>query len=331
MYFLEKGDKIGIYSPSSPITATSPKRFARAKQFLESKGFQIIEGRLTGKSDYYRSGSIEERADELNQLIQTKDIKMIMSTIGGTNSNALLPYIDYDAFKKNPKIMIGYSDVTAILLAIYAQTGFQVYYGPALVPSFGEFPPYVDETYRYFDKMFCQTIQFPFEVPKPQYWTDEGINWERMEREKARRQNHWIGVNGGNATGRLIGGNLNTINGFWGSPYMPEIKEGDILLIEDSQKNASQVEKNFSLLKVNGVFDRIRGILLGKHERFDDEGTGRTPLDLLLEVLHGTRVPIIANFDCCHTQPMLTMPIGAEVSIDANESHPSVWINKLGT
>ncbi|MET1249670.1 S66 peptidase family protein [Sporolactobacillus sp. STCC-11] len=329
MYSLNKGDKIGIYSPSSPITATSPKRFARAKRFLESKGFQIVEGNLTEKWDHYRSGSIKERAEELNALIRNNDIKMIMSTIGGTNSNSLLPYIDYQAFKEHPKIMIGYSDVTALLLAIYEQTGCPVFYGPALVPSFGEFPPYVDETFSYFETMFQEHTSYPMKMPMPCYWSDEGVNWEVQTREKERRPNHWYGINGGKATGRLIGGNLNAMNGFWGSPYMPKIQKGDILLIEDSMKAASQVEKNFSLLKVNGVFEQIGGILLGKHERFDDEGTGKQPIDLLLEVLNGTKLPIIADFDCCHTHPMLTMPIGSQIRINANKDNPSVWINHI--
>ncbi|MCO7125718.1 LD-carboxypeptidase [Sporolactobacillus shoreicorticis] len=328
MLTLEKGDKIGIFSPSSPITATSPLRFTRAKHFLESKGFQIVEGCLTGKQDFYRSGTIEERAEELNELIRNNDIKMIMSTIGGTNSNSLLPYIDYRAFKRNPKIVIGYSDMTAILLAVYTQTGCPVFYGPALVPSFGEFPPFVDQTYRYFEQIVDKKSVYPIQLTAPDYWTEEAVNWEVKTKEKTQHENHWIGNNSGKVTGRLIGGNLNTMNGFWGSPYMPEIEKGDILLIEDSMKDASQVEKNFSLLKVNGVFERVSGILLGKHEQFDDEGTGRNPVDLLIEVLNGKNLPIIADFDCCHTHPMMTMPIGAQVTIDTDKKHPAVWINK---
>ncbi|HAS3151713.1 TPA: LD-carboxypeptidase, partial [Vibrio cholerae] len=98
---------------------------------------------LTGKSDYYRSGSIRERAEELNQLIRDPNVRCIMSTIGGNNSNSLLPYIDYEALRNDPKIIIGYSDVTALLLGIYAQTGLITFYGPALVASFGEYPPLV--------------------------------------------------------------------------------------------------------------------------------------------------------------------------------------------
>ncbi|MEG2917767.1 MAG: LD-carboxypeptidase, partial [Clostridium sp.] len=115
---LKIGDGIGMFSPSSPITSTVPMRYKRGKEFLESKGFNIVEGLLTGKSDYYRSGSIKERAEELNELIRNPKVRCIMSTIGGMNSNSILPYIDYEAFKRDPKIIIGYSDVTAILLGI---------------------------------------------------------------------------------------------------------------------------------------------------------------------------------------------------------------------
>ena len=119
---LKIGDSIGFFSPSSPITYTCPKRFERGKKYLEDKGFNIIEGNLTKKYDFYRSGSIKERAEELNNLITNPEVKCIISTIGGMNSNSILPYIDYESFRRNPKVIIGYSDVTAILLAIYAQT-----------------------------------------------------------------------------------------------------------------------------------------------------------------------------------------------------------------
>lgn len=119
---LKKGYAIGIFSPSTPITAYAPKTFKRGVKYLEDKGFRIIEGNLTGKSDFYRSGSIKERAEELNNLIRNPKVKCIMSTIGGMNSNSLLLYIDYDSFKDNPKPIIEYSDVIAILLGIYAKT-----------------------------------------------------------------------------------------------------------------------------------------------------------------------------------------------------------------
>lgn len=315
---LNKFDKIGIFSPSSPITKQCPIRFHRAKEFLMSKGFSIIEGNLTGKSDFYRSGSIKERAEELNQLIRDPEVKCIMSTIGGMNSNSLLPYIDYDAFKKNPKIIIGYSDMTAILMAIYAKTGIQTYYGPALVASFGEFPPYNEMTYKYFeDVLMNDSKNYIFEPPK--FWTEEFIDWSTQNREKNRIENSWLSLKDGIAEGRLIIGNLNTISGIWGSPYMPTIEKGDILFIEDSLKDIALVERLFSLLKINGVFEKIGGLIYGKHELFKDLGTGRKPYEVLLEVLGDFDFPLLTEVDCSHTHPMFTMPLGAKIRLNTFE------------
>lgn len=321
---LKLGDSIGIFSPSSPITHSCPNRFKRAKEYLQEKGFNIIEGSLTGKSDFYRSGSIKERADELNKLIRNPEVKCIMSTIGGMNSNSILPYIDYEAFKRNPKIVIGYSDITAILLAIYTQTGISTYYGPALVASFGELPPFVDSTYKYFKEVVISDIKTPYLFETPEYWTDEHINWEAQDRIKEKRKNNWITVYEGIANGRVIGGNLNTMQGIWGSKYMPEIKEGDILFIEDSLKDIATIERSFSFLKINGALDKISGIILGKHELFDDLKTGRKPYEVLLEVLGDKKLPFIADFDCCHTHPMITLPIGCEIELNATEKKVSI-------
>lgn len=314
---LSKGDKIGIFSPSSPVTAISPKRFARAKKYLENKGFVIVEGSRTGKQDFYRSGTIQERVEELNSLIRNPEIKCIMATIGGLNSNSLLPYIDYEIFKKNPKIIIGYSDVTAILLGIYAKTGITTFYGPALVASFGELPPYVDETFSYFEDIFIKELRLPHEYKNPEFWTDEMIKWEEQEASKTSEKNELITLGEGKVIGRVIGGNLSTIGGFWGSPYMPEIKKGDILFVEDSLKTAGIVEKNFAFLKVNGIFDKVAGVILGKHEKFDDLGTGKKYYEIFQEVIGELDIPVLAEFDCCHTHPMFTLPIGAIIELDA--------------
>lgn len=316
---LETSACIGVFSASSPISATVPIRYERGKAFLESKGFKVKNGLLYGKQDAYRSGSIKERAEEFNNLLYDDEIKVIMSSIGGFVTNSILPYIDYDYLKKHPKIIIGYSDTTALLLAIYKNTGLVTFYGPALAASFGEFPPFVDFTYDRFKEMLCTDITVPYSFPIPPMWTDEFISWKDQKNSKKGRENDWICVNKGECRGRLIGGNLNTMYGIFGTEYMPDIKEGDILFIEDSLKNASTIERSFSLLKLAGVFDKVSGIILGKHELFDDEGSGKQPYEILLEVLDGAKIPSLADFDCCHTHPMLTMPIGCNVELNATE------------
>ena len=318
---------IGVFSSSSPISATVPVRYERGKQYLESKGFKVVDGLLYGKNDCYRSGSIKERAEEFNALLYNDEVEIVMAAIGGNNTNSILPYIDYEYLKKHPKIIIGYSDTTALLLAIYAKIGLTTYYGPALASSFGEFPPFVDETYAHFQNMLCDEIEVPYIFPMPKVWTDEFINWSEQNRGKEERENEWLCINPGKCRGRLIGGNLNTMQGFFGTEYMPEIKEGDILLIEDSLKDAATIERSFSLLKLAGVFDKVSGIILGKHELFDDNGTGRKPYEILLEVLGDKKIPFLAEFDCCHTHPMFTMPIGCMVELDVENKKVTLLEN----
>ena len=106
-----------------------------------------------------------------------------------------------------------------LLLAIYAKTGITTFYGPALVPSFGEFEPFVDCTYKYFAETLLHDYSLPYHIKQPLFWSDEFINWEEKTKEKELRPNDWISVIDGKATGRIIGGNLNTIQGIWGSLY----------------------------------------------------------------------------------------------------------------
>jgi muramoyltetrapeptide carboxypeptidase LdcA involved in peptidoglycan recycling len=327
---LNKGDMIAVFSPSSPATKTAYIRYQRARIYLENKGLKFFEGILSGKQDFYRSGSIRERAEELNELIKNPEIKCIMSSIGGMNSNSLLPYIDYETLRKNPKIIIGFSDVTAILLAVYAKTGITTYYGPAVVASFGEFPPFVDETFHYFSDIVMKNVNVPHTYKNPDYWTDEFVNWETQSTSKKTYDNELVTVNGGKSKGRLIGGNLNTMQGIWNTEYMPVIQEGDILFIEDSLKDAATIERSFSLLKISGVFDKVSGVILGKHEQFKDLGTGRKPYEILEEVMGNVNYPILAEFDSCHTHPMITLPIGCEVELDATNKTVTLLSDFIG-
>lgn len=312
---LKTGDTIGLFSPSTPITKLCPIRYMRGKSFLESKGFNIKEGSLTYQSDGYRSGTIQERAKELNDLIRDPDVRCIMSTIGGMNSNSLLPYIDYDAFKRDPKIIIGFSDVTAILFAVYQKTGIPTFYGPACVASFGELEPFNEMHFKYFRDVLM-TGDEVYNYEKPKVWTEEYIDWETQYTSKKQTDNDWLTLADGSVTGRLIIGNLNTMTGIMGSPYMIEIKEGDILFIEDSLKDGATEERLFSMLKLNGVFDKIGGLIIGKHELFNDQNT-RGHLEILKEVVGEFNIPVLAEVDCSHTHPMFTMRIGSTITLDA--------------
>lgn len=311
-------ETIGFYSASTPITASSPKRFERAKLFLNSKGVHLVAGNLTGKQDGYRSGTIKDRVKELNDLIHDDSITIIMASIGGTNTNSVLPYIDYAYLNAHPKAIVGYSDATALLLAVKTKAPkCRVIYGPALVSSFGEFPPFVDQTWEYFEKVIGSASDDVVTLSAPSVWSEDKVNWELFERPKKQKDNTWHYINQAIIEGKIIGGNLNTMYGVIASPYFPQIEDGDILLIEDAEKDAATVEKNFAMLKNAGIFDKVGGIILGKYALFDDEGTGRQPIEILLEVLDDPNMPIVYDFDSCHTVPMMTIPLGSQIRINA--------------
>lgn len=324
---LRRGDTIGFFSPSSPATHFAKKRTARACNYLIKKGFKLKEGALTGEHDHYRSGSILARAEELNALLRDPDVRGVLSTIGGSNSNAILPHLDYDALRRDPKIFCGYSDVTAIHCAIHRQCDLITFYGPALTASLGELEPIVSQTWRAFqDLTFTPHLkETPYTLENPASWTEERLDWETQDRAKTTRANALLTLTQGRHTGRLIGGNLNTMSGLWGTPYEPDIRPGDILLIEDSLKDAATMERLFARLHNSGVLDQIGGLILGKHELFDDCGTGRRPHDLLLEVVGGELpCPALAEYDCAHTHPMLTLPLLATVTLDATAQRVTI-------
>ncbi|MCP4021591.1 MAG: LD-carboxypeptidase [Desulfobacteraceae bacterium] len=322
---LKKGDTIAFFSPSAPGSVTAPKRFGRAKAFIKNKGFKLLPGNLCGKRDGYRSGSAKERARELNELLSNPDIDCIISTIGGINSNALVPYIDYDAFKQHPKIVVGHSDVSSILLALFAKTGITTFYGPALIHSFGEYEPFLNMTWAYFKDMLMKHHDMPYTYTMPDFWTDDFINWEEKTRDKTMNKNQWITVKKGVAEGRILGGTLNALSTILGTQYMPQMDEDTILFIEDTTKTAAYVERLFALLKTHGIFEKIAGIILGKHEQYDDQNTGKRPHDLLLEMADDIDIPILAEFDCCHTHPCFTLPLGKKIRLDATEQAVSIW------
>ncbi|WP_349409899.1 S66 peptidase family protein [Pseudalkalibacillus sp. SCS-8] len=315
---LSIGDKIGVITPSTPAPVNFQERYRRGLNQLEKMGFEVIEGRCSNRSQSYRSASIKERVNEINDFIHNDEIKAIISTMGGMNSNSLLPYLDYEHLKKNPKIIMGYSDVTAILLAIYEKTGLTTFYGPAIVPSFGEYPSMFPKGMEYFHDVMCLTKKAPYQLDVPGYWTDEMLDWKTQNREKEMYINEgWTSITSGKAKGRLIGGNLNTMSGFMSSEYFPSKLEGAILFIEDSFKNMATQERLFSMLKVAGVFDQIAGLIVGKHEQFDDQNAPFNHDELLIEVIGDCQFPILTNVDVGHTFPAHVFPIGVEVELDA--------------
>lgn len=315
--------KIGIFSPSMPITVYCPKRYARSKKFLSEKGFHFVEGSLTNKIDGYRSGTIAARAQEFNELLYNNEIGCIIATIGGMNTNAILPYIDYEYLKNHPKLIIGYSDVGALLLAIYAKTGIHTIYGPALLSAFGEIGPLADASFTYFSKLFIEDSSFPHKIPAPYAYSDEHVDWEEQSEAKNLYKNEWICVKEGIAQGRCIVSNLGTLAYTFGTSYFPKIKEGDILVLEDTMDNPMQVERAYAHLKLAGIFELVGGIILGKHALYDSLNTAKKPKDILLEFVE-KEIPILADVDIGHTLPVMSFVNGSIIKLNSTKKEIEV-------
>jgi len=321
---LLEGDAVGIFSPSCAATAWIPERTEMAIRFLESRGHRVICGKLTGKNAGYRSGTVAQRAEELNALIRDPDIRCIMAASGGFVSNSILPYIDYEALCRDPKIIVGYSDVTAVLLAVYAKTGLVPFYGPNLISVFGEAMPYSEISYGYFREIVSGTAAFPHDYKMPAEWTEDSVGLEENDVQCTAINNQWICARKGSVQGRLIGGNLDTLYGIWGSEYMPEIRKGDILFLEENRGTPEKTERAFSHLELCGIFEKIGGLILGKSADYRPGKDGGKFHEPAMEILNRYDFPILAEFDCAHTKPMHTLPIGSEVLLNAGEKSLSL-------
>ncbi len=313
---IEKGATIGVFSPSYPITAESANASARATAFMESQGVHVKKGTLWGQRDAYRSGTAQERADEFNELLRDPEVDCLMASVGGFVTNGMLPYIDYDYVAAHPKPIIGMSDVTALLMAVFAKTHIPVYYGTNFVTSYARLSPYRDIAFQ----CLCDVVNFEenYEYSAPETYSDELIDWNREFVSEKQIANKIITLQGGKVTGRLIGGNLNTLTSIWGTPYMPEIRRGDILFLENTEEWAGYTERYITWLKLCGVFDRIGGLILGKHRDFYDAETGKKSYEVVMDALGDVPFPVLAEADFSHCAPMLTIPIGVTAELDAD-------------
>jgi muramoyltetrapeptide carboxypeptidase len=314
---LEKGDTVGLVSPSSTIKPF-PNRTDRAVKELEKMGVKVQFGKNSLRSDGYNPGTPQQRAEDINNFFADKKIKAIMCTTGGYTSNSVLPYLDYKNIVENPKVFCGYSDITALLLAIYTKTGLITFHGPTLLSSFGDFGGICNFTRKWFIKaIFSNKPLGVLESSKQS--SDENLWWDKDDNRapKMQKATPVFAVNNGFAAGKLIGGNLDTISILGGTEYLPDFSDA-ILFLEDIGKSTSYIERQLNYLEQLGIFDKIKGIIYGKTPQFDNESSERNLKTILEEFGRKYNFPIVINVDCGHTRPMLTFPIGLKVVLDAN-------------
>ena len=310
--------KLRIVSPSSGALKMFPKRFNYGLEFLKKNGYDIDISKNALKNASYYSSSENDRINDIYKSID-EEVDVVIAAIGGYNSNQLLDYLDYEKIKNSKTTFMGYSDITSLLLAVHTMTGKIVYHGPTFLPELCEYPACMDYTWNYFEKAINKE---KIEYKEPQYEVTEYIDWALQEKNeyKARKKEENRCprkiFNGGNVTGRIIGGNLISILNILGSKYLP-VKEFDnkILFLEDVNISIGEFDSFIKGCLLQGMFNNIKGLIFGK---FVEKENNERIIEVLEKYFSKLDIPIIYNVDLGHTNPMITIPIGANVQLKAD-------------
>ena len=280
---LKPGAKIGIAAPAGPFDSQT---FLRGTRILEAKGFEVYVPQGLLEANGYLAGSDEHRAEFVNQLFADKSIDAIVCARGGYGSLRILHLLDYDAVAKNPKIFIGFSDITALLTVLYDRCGLVTFHGPVLT-SLAD----ADEITKV---SLFQTVSSD---TKLEIEVSDGIT-----------------LSPGAGSGIFCGGNLNTLCHLVGTPFAPSFAD-KILFLEDRAEAPYRIDRMLIQMKLAGCFKGLAGIVLGS---FEDCGPADEIFKIINEIFSDYHVPILAGMNAGHGNPNLTLPMGIEATLDAD-------------
>ncbi len=298
---LKAGDTIGLIAPSSNVWEDEDIRFAI--DILQSFGFKVKQGKHLFKRHGYLAGEDKERAEDVNAMFADQSVDGIYCLRGGYGSPRILPDLNYDLIKANPKVIIGYSDVTALLNAIYAKTGLLTFHGPIAKQNFTEY------TLEGFKKVLFEP-ETQVEIAKPPFFEPkEGT---------AEKDNRITLITKGKAQGRLIGGNLSLMVKLVGTPFEPDY-ENNILFLEDVGEAPYRIDGMLTHLKIAGKLDKLAGIAFGKCTKCKASGNSLSIEEVLKERLGDLNIPVIKGLMIGHIEDMATVPVGAMAELDASK------------
>ena len=315
---LKSGDEVRVIAPSRSMAILGEDCKSLATRRLEELGLKVTFGNPVMEADSdYLAASVEARVEDLNEAFKDKNVKAILTVIGGFNSNSILDYIDYEAIKENPKIFCGFSDITALSNAIHAKTGLVTYSGPHY-SSFGMLKGF-EYTLEYFKKMFFQEEEF--EIKASENWSDDAWFIDQENRKFEKHEGMFI-INEGEAEGNIVGGNLCTLNLLQATPYMPNI-ENKILFLEDDNLSGDvflmEFDRNLQSLMHMPEFKTVKGIVLGRAEVASCM-TVEKWTKLIKNKPELAHIPVIGNANFGHTTPIMTFPVGGHAKLVAKEN-----------
>lgn len=311
---LNKGDEIRIIAPSRSLGIIPQSIRDIAIKRLEEFGFKITFSKHCEERDDFNSSFIESRIADLHEAFADKNVKGILTVIGGFNVNQILSYLDYDLIKNNPKVLCGYSDITALSNAIYHKTGLVTYSGPHF-SSFGMLKG-IEYTAKYFKQ--CLILDKPFEIFPSSEWSDDLWYRDQERREFINNAGYFL-INEGEAEGGIIGGNLCTLNLLQGTEFMPSLEDA-ILFLEDDDATGDlfdlEFDRNLQSLIHQPGFSGVKGIVIGRCQK-----KGSISQDKLIKIIKAKKelqnIPVIYGIDFGHTTPAITFPIGGRARLVA--------------
>ncbi len=310
---LVAGDEVRIVAPARGLKLIGQDSRAQALKIFAEMGLKVTFGKNTTDEnfDMMGSSSIEKRIADIHEAFADPKVKAVFTVIGGSNSNQLLPYLDYELIRNNPKIFCGFSDITALLNAIYAQTGLVTFSGPHF-SSLGMIKG-CEYTIENLKKMIIGEGKNEIK-PSPE-WSDDLWFLDQEKRSFIKNEGWWV-IRSGSAEGKIIGGNLGTFDLLLGTPYRPVFEADTILFIEDcftSGGDAGAFERNLQALMYQEDFKNVRALVIGRFQKASE--VSREKLEFILDKPQLKNLPIIANVDFGHTTPLLTLPIGGSARI----------------
>lgn len=300
---LRKGDLIGIVAPASSIKPNVVEEF---KNSLEGLGFRVKVGKHVLEEYGDLAGSDKARAEDINEMFSDKEVKGIFSIRGGWGSARILPLIDYDNIRQNPKVLMGYSDISALLVAVYIKTGLITFHGPMGYDYWDSF------TTNYFVQLLMENQKIVFQNP-PLY------------------RDYLHTITKGKAEGIFIGGNLSVLSALVGTNYLPRNWKEYVLFLEEVSEETYRIDRMITHLKLAGVLSSIKGFVFGqcKNCHPEDPSNSFTFQQVLEDHLKPLQIPSFSGAMFGHIAQKFTLPIGARVCLDADNHTISLQENVL--
>lgn len=294
---LFEGATVGLISPGGVISDVSAVE--NVEETLLAFGLQTVRGRHVLDRRGYLAGADEDRAADVHRMFGDPDVHAILALRGGWGCNRILPLLDYPFIREHPKILMGYSDITSLLVALYARSGLVTFHGPVGISTWNEFT--VEHARRILYDGSLATMANPRRF---------GIHGLIM-----RDRVHTI--RSGTARGPLVGGNLSVLVSMIGSPYLPEW-DGDILFLEDIREDVYRIDRMLTQLSLAGILSKLAGIVFGKCTDCDADEPSLTLMQVLNDHFRPLGIPCFYGSMIGHISDKFTVPVGVEAEINAS-------------